>query len=101
MRGYFCLYLTLATVLCHCELGVCVYVALPFHVCVPLPQTSTSGETLRDLWAILLVGRKVFPGVTVLSNITVEELRSRPGGKLDNYKNVLISQNSCSRNSQS
>lgn len=101
VRGYFCIYLTLAMVLCHSELGVCVYVSLTFHVCVHLPQTSASGVTSRDPWAIILVGRKVFPGVIVLSNTTMEEFRSRPRGKMDNYKNVLISQNSCSRNSQS
>lgn len=47
------------------------------------------------------VGRKVFSGVTVMFNITMEELRSGPGGKLSHYKNVLINQNSCCRNSQS
>lgn len=88
-------------VLCHCELGVCVCTSLPFHVCVHLLQTSTSVETSRDLRTIILVGRKMFPGVIMLSNIIVEELRSRPGGKLGNHKNVLINQNSCSKNSQS
>lgn len=92
--------LTLATLLCHCEVGVWVHVSLPFYVCVHLPQTSISVETLRDLQAIILVENKLIPGVIVMSKITVEELRSRPGGKLGNYKNVLINQNSCSRNSQ-
>lgn len=74
------MYLTLATLLCHCELGVWVQVSLPFQVCVNLPQTSISVETSRDLEAIISVERKVFPGVTFIFNITVEELRSRPWG---------------------
>lgn len=92
---------SLAMMLCHCELRICAQVSLPFYVCVHFPQTSIPVETSRDLQAIILVRRKVFPGVIVMSNITVEELRSRPGGKLGNYKNVLINQNSCSMNSQS
>ena len=58
-------------------------------------------ETSKDLQVIISVGRKLFPRVMVISKIIVKELRSRPGGKLGNYKNVLINQNSCSRNSQS
>jgi hypothetical protein len=54
-----------------------------------LPWISIPVEISRDLQAIILMGRKVFLGVIVISNIAVVELRSRPSGKLVNYKNVL------------
>lgn len=68
-RGYVCACLALATLLRHCELGVWEQVPLPFYVCVHLPQTSISVETLRDLQAIILVERTLIPGVIFMSKI--------------------------------
>lgn len=100
VRGYFCVHSSAHT-------AVSLWVQSPFIgttatscLCASAPHRNPV-QTSGDLRVLVSVGDKVFPGDTVISSITVAELRFRPGGELGNYKKVLINLNSCSRNSQS